>query len=40
MLGHNRVLAPVRVLASEVFGFAFPYLIPSQTIPNPFLGLA
>ena len=34
------ILAPVYTLAGVAFGFAFPYIIPSQAIPNPFLGLA
>ncbi|HEY0972565.1 MAG TPA: site-2 protease family protein [Gemmatimonadales bacterium] len=35
-----RIMFPVFMLARFAFGTAFPYLIPSQAVPNPFLGLA
>ena len=34
------IMAPVVVLARLAFGVAFPYLIPTPTISNPFLGFA
>jgi Zn-dependent protease len=36
----GRIMLPVYVLARFAFGTVFPYLIPSQVVPNPFLGLA
>lgn len=36
----GRVMFPVFALARVAFGAAFPYMIPSETVPNPFLGLA
>ncbi len=35
-----RIMMPMFLLARLAFGTAFPYLIPSQVVPNPFLGLA
>lgn len=36
----TRIMYPVFLLARLAFGMAFPYLIPSQVVPNPFIGLA
>jgi len=36
----GRVMYPVFALARVAFGIAFPYLLPSDVIPNPFLGFA
>jgi Zn-dependent protease len=35
-----RIMMPVMILARFAFGLVFPYLIPSQVVPNPFAGLA
>ena len=35
-----RIMLPVMILARFAFGLVFPYLIPSQVVPNPFAGLA
>ena len=35
-----RIMLPVMILARFAFGLVFPYLIPSQVVPNPFLGMA
>jgi len=35
-----RIMLPVMFLARFAFGLVFPYLIPSQVVPNPFAGLA
>ena len=34
------VLAPINLLAGVAFRFAFPYVIPSTVVPNPFLVFA
>jgi Zn-dependent protease len=36
----SRIMMPVFLLARVAFGLVFPYLIPSQVVPNPFAGLA
>ena len=36
----TRLMLPVYVMARVAFGLVFPYLIPSQVVPNPFVGLA
>ena len=36
----NALMMPVFAMARLAFGVAFPYLIPTQVIPNPFLFLA
>ena len=36
----GKIMYPVLLLARFAFGLAFPYLIPSQVVPNPFLSLA
>ena len=36
----NAIMFPVFAMARVAFGVAFPYLIPTQIVPNPFLFLA
>jgi Zn-dependent protease len=36
----NAIMFPVFAMARVAFGIAFPYLIPTQVVPNPFLFLA
>src|SRR5690606_18225418 len=36
----NAIMYPVFAMARLAFGVAFPYLIPTQAVPNPFLFLA
>lgn len=36
----GKIMMPVFLLARLAFGAVFPYLIPSSTVPNPFIGLA